>query len=176
MTAFGSQHHSRRPRDGERGASLVEFALILPVFALLLFGLIDFGMVFGGYITVQNGVNAAARAISIDHISPLCSTAANPALCTVETYINPSQLGVVPGSVKVGLDFPGGISGGYTSPNNPVIVCAQATLQSTTGMTSPFLNGRTIYLSSEILLEQDASVYPPLTYSFSNPPGSLTCS
>jgi len=165
MPFRGLQHHFRRSRDGERGASLVEFVLILPLFALLLFGLIDFGLVFGGYITVQSEVNAAARAISINHIATGCGSATNEALCTVETYIALSPLGVVPGSVKIGLDFPGPVPG--TSAGYPVIVCAQATLESTTGMTSPFLNGRTTYVSSEILLEQDASV-PSSSYSFTN--------
>src|SRR5215469_877837 len=36
-------------RRGEEGASLVEFAIVVPVFALLLFAMIDFGLVFQSY-------------------------------------------------------------------------------------------------------------------------------
>src|SRR5579863_7051252 len=85
-------------RSDEKGASLVEFVLILPIFALLLFAIVDFGLVFGGYISVQNQVNAAARAISVNAIAPACATNANPTLCTVEADISESPLGVVSGS------------------------------------------------------------------------------
>lgn len=166
-----SKRDRRRARRDERGASLVEFALILPVFSLLLFGFIDFGLVFGGFISVQNEVNGAARAISINQLSPGCSGSANPGLCTVEADISTSPLGVVSGSVKVALEFPDGAA----LQNDRVIVCAQAALQSTTGLTSPILSGRSFYSSSEILLEQNASVPTlPAGNSFSNSAG-FTC-
>jgi hypothetical protein len=47
----------RRRRDRSRGQALVEFALVLPIFLLLLFGLIDVGR----YVYVTNSFNQAAR-------------------------------------------------------------------------------------------------------------------
>ena len=152
----------RRPgrRRDERGASLVEFALILPLFALMLFGMIDFGLVFGGFISLQNRVNAAGRVISVDAIPAACTGAgvANPVLCAAQQVIGSSFLGVVPGSVKVAVVFPTGSDGNVAGVGDPVIVCAQATVQSSTGITSAILNGRTIHASSELLLEQAPSV------------------
>lgn len=50
----------RRPRNG-RGQSLVEFALILPVFLLILGEIIDFGFMFYSRITVINAAREGAR-------------------------------------------------------------------------------------------------------------------
>src|SRR5579863_1704830 len=163
MRTTGLRRRLRSARRDEKGASLVEFVLILPIFALLLFGIVDFGMVFGGYISVQNEVNAAARAVSLDEIASGCPSATwtNPAFCTVMSHINESPLGVVPNSIKVALYFPDGTA----TQGHPVVVCAQATLQSTTGLTSPFLRGRTFYTKSQILLEQPTTLVPAL------PPG-----
>ena len=43
------------------GQSLAEFALVLPVLALLLFGIIQLGVTFGGYNALINSVREAAR-------------------------------------------------------------------------------------------------------------------
>ena len=52
----------RRPLDrpARRGQALVEFALILPLLALLLVMAIDLGRVFFGWIALQNGARVAA--------------------------------------------------------------------------------------------------------------------
>jgi Flp pilus assembly protein TadG len=45
----------------ERGQSLTEFALALPILALLLFAVIQFGIVFNNYVTLTDAVRAGAR-------------------------------------------------------------------------------------------------------------------
>jgi Flp pilus assembly protein TadG len=45
----------------ERGQSLTEFALALPVLALLLFAVIQFGIVFNDYVTLTDATRAGAR-------------------------------------------------------------------------------------------------------------------
>ena len=42
-------------RPGQRGQSLVEFALVFPLFILLLAGMIDFGLGLYSYMTINNG-------------------------------------------------------------------------------------------------------------------------
>jgi Flp pilus assembly protein TadG len=54
----------RTIRD-ERGQALVEFALVLPVFALLLFAVIQFGIVFNNYITLTDAVRTGARTAAV---------------------------------------------------------------------------------------------------------------
>lgn len=154
----------RRTTSADDGASLVEFALVLPVFALLLFGLVDFGMVFGGFVSLENQVNAAARAVSINRLASSCVSAPDPALCTVEADIGAAPLGVVPGTVETAISFP---SGGTTTAGSTVIVCARAELRSTTGITGPILAGRWVSAKSQVLLEQNASAPTPAGPSYS---------
>lgn len=45
----------------ERGASAVEFALVVPIFIMLVFGIISFGMVFAQELALSNGARQAAR-------------------------------------------------------------------------------------------------------------------
>jgi Flp pilus assembly protein TadG len=51
---------SRRWRSA-RGQNLIEAAVIVPIFLLLTFGLIDFGTVFYTYLALENGVSQATR-------------------------------------------------------------------------------------------------------------------
>jgi len=45
----------------ERGQSITEFALVLPLIVLLLFGVIQFGITFNNYVTLTDAVRAGAR-------------------------------------------------------------------------------------------------------------------
>ncbi len=51
---------TRRWRDA-RGAELIEFAIVLPIFLLLLAGIFDFGMMFQTFETVTNAAREGAR-------------------------------------------------------------------------------------------------------------------
>ena len=51
----------RPRRRREEAQSLTEFALILPVFIILVFGIIDFGMGLRAYITVAQATREGAR-------------------------------------------------------------------------------------------------------------------
>jgi len=52
---------TRRTGKKEGGQSLVEFALVLPIFLLILFAIVDFGMAFHAWITVTNSAREGAR-------------------------------------------------------------------------------------------------------------------
>ena len=49
----------------EKGQSLVELALILPVLVLLLFGTVEFGRTFYSYITVTGAVREGVREAAV---------------------------------------------------------------------------------------------------------------
>jgi hypothetical protein len=54
--------HRRR----SRGQSLVEFALILPIFLMLLFGLFDLGRAVYAWSTINNAAREAGRQLIVD--------------------------------------------------------------------------------------------------------------
>jgi Flp pilus assembly protein TadG len=54
----------------DRGQSMVEFVLVFPVLALLLFGVIQFGIVFHNYVTLTDAVRAGSRQAAVGrHLS-----------------------------------------------------------------------------------------------------------
>jgi Flp pilus assembly protein TadG len=50
----------------DRGASLVEFALLAPFLILLLLGIIEFGYILGEFNDVRHGAREAARAAAVN--------------------------------------------------------------------------------------------------------------
>jgi hypothetical protein len=52
---------TRRRDKGEGGQSLVEFAFVLPIFLLVLFAIIDFGMAFHAWIAVTSSAREGGR-------------------------------------------------------------------------------------------------------------------
>jgi Flp pilus assembly protein TadG len=75
----------------DRGQSLVEFAIVFPIFALLLFGLIDLGR----YVYVTNAFNQAAREAtrygSVEQWSYTCPAGVSPQdrlTCTAQVAKN----------------------------------------------------------------------------------------
>ena len=48
-------------RDQERGQALVEFALVLPIFLLVVFSIMQFGLLLGGQDGLDNSVREATR-------------------------------------------------------------------------------------------------------------------
>jgi len=45
----------------EKGQSLVEFAILLPVLLLLLMGILEFGLMLNSYLTINNSAREGAR-------------------------------------------------------------------------------------------------------------------
>ena len=52
---------NRAPFRSERGQSMTEFALVLPLLVLILFSIIQFGIAFNHYISLTDAVRAGAR-------------------------------------------------------------------------------------------------------------------
>ena len=78
----------RRQKSG-RGQSLVEFALILPVFLMLLAGIIDFGFMFYSRITVINAAREGAR----DAVTAIDNPSSIPGL--VNSSVSSAATGLV---------------------------------------------------------------------------------
>jgi Flp pilus assembly protein TadG len=60
----------RRRRDqGRKGQSLVEFGLMLPIFLLIVFGIIDFGRAVFAYSTLNSAAREAGRVAVVDQVT-----------------------------------------------------------------------------------------------------------
>src|SRR3954447_20281912 len=93
-------HAVRRKRRREEGAALVEFALILPILVLLLFGLIDFGFIYNDFIQVRQGVRDGARQGAVASFG---SDSTCQGLSTVATSLQAKQL-LCATRNRIGLD------------------------------------------------------------------------
>ena len=114
-----------RHNSAERGQATVEYALVVPLIFLLVFGLFDFGRLFFTEMTLQYALRAAARyAVTGNHLP-------NPA--------NPSQFLTRVASIEqvaqryaMGIDVSGlqisSTSGGAGMPGDTVTLSLQHTL------------------------------------------------
>jgi Flp pilus assembly protein TadG len=66
------------PRSKEKGASLIEFALLFPFLVLLLIGIIEFAWLFSQHLDVRQGAREAARLMSINYPIGQSSAPRNP--------------------------------------------------------------------------------------------------
>ncbi len=95
----------RPPGDGarDRGAVAVEFALLLPVLLLIVFGIIDFGRALNAQITItqaaREGARLAALGDTIAQVQSRATTAANG----LSVNVNVKQA-CAPGAGAQGLD------------------------------------------------------------------------
>ena len=56
-----------RLKKKEEGQSIIEFVLVLPIFAIILFLILDYGWLFVNYIEVENSARNAARIACVEY-------------------------------------------------------------------------------------------------------------
>lgn len=54
-------------RDREKGAAIVEFAIVLPLFLTLVFGIMEAGWLFSQQVEMRNAAREGARLAVVDH-------------------------------------------------------------------------------------------------------------
>jgi len=80
-------NHQERP-SGESGQTLVEFAALLPVLCLLLFGIIQFGVVFHDYISVTDASRVGARKAAVSRFAGDSGASAEAAALEAATSLD----------------------------------------------------------------------------------------
>lgn len=84
---------SRRVANGERGAALVEFALIVPIFFVLVFGMCSFGFMFTHYLELTEAVNIGGEQLAVARGNTLDPCAlAFTSVSKVSPYLNSTNM------------------------------------------------------------------------------------
>ena len=153
----GRTKGTARRRRSDRGAVLVESALILPFVFALVFGIIDFGNSFNDYISVRQGARDGLRMalVNTNPSAPTCTPGSGgptsgDALATL--CYTKSRVGLDNSRTAVKLYF----TGTYTA-GQPVKMCVQYKTSSLTGAYSTVLNGKVLNTDVESLIEQTST-------------------
>lgn len=88
----------QRRRD-ERGAAVVEFALVLPVLVLFIFGIIEFGRAYSARIELTAAVREGARAVALGATADQAKDATMdgaPGLTRSRIIVTPNSCTVTP--------------------------------------------------------------------------------
>jgi Flp pilus assembly protein TadG len=87
----------KRFRDTEAGQALVEFTMILPIFLILLFGLVDFGRGFYSWLVLTNAAREGARVAATQGTSASIDQRIHDSFC--KNY--PSNCSLDPAKVTI---------------------------------------------------------------------------
>lgn len=137
---------------GDDGASAVEFALVVPILLILVFGIINFGFLFTSQITLNTSARDAAR---LGVVSPVTGSPMSCSAIALAARNNAGTLGAPASQVAVTVTGPtvGGSS----------ISCAMAAGSTTvTGSGSSFPCTGSSALSSPQLLVTTSTQYRAL--------------
>ena len=108
------RHDTKFCFRSDKGQSIVEFAIVLPVLVLLVFGIAQFGIAFRNYISITDAARVGARAAAVKRTSNPCAAASTAIQNTVSagqwSQIS-SRITCVPGTnvgdqVSITINYP----------------------------------------------------------------------
>jgi Flp pilus assembly protein TadG len=165
----------RRSARDQRGAAMVEFALVLPLLLLLVFGMIDFASVFNDYQSVRQGAGAADREAVVNQSPPVtrpnCSStnvsnihmssppAAGSSAANLICFTK-ARVGLNMDNTRVALVFNAPLTAGQ-----PLMVCVQYPVSSLTGYLSRLLGNKVLNTQAETIVEILAPSAPDASMS-----------
>ncbi len=126
-------------RDREKGASAVEFAIVLPLLLTLVFGIMEAGWLFAQQVEVRNAAREGARMAVVDYPNP--GSGSSPDI--VAQVCSRASLSADRASVAI-----------VDTTNDSARVTVTQDYESLTGFL-PFFNGLTITSVVEMRIERD---------------------
>ncbi len=151
-------------RHRDRGAAALEFALVLPVLLVLLFGILDYGRLFYDSIAIRQGAREAARQAVVQGVAPTCASQATfgaQVACTAK-----AASGTTIGALAVYLPAPNP----SWAQGGTFVVCMQSK-ETGTGLV-PFPAGGIIRTSTYMSIEVGTAPSTTTTYQDPAPAGS----
>lgn len=146
-------------RDGERGATAVEFAVVTSILLVLVFGIFEFGLAFNDYLSVRFGSQEGARQAIVgttgsDSGCPLTGAAASAGVSTRQLLcLTKDRVGLDEADTRVKIAFG---SSGYVEQGY-LVVCVQYPLEGKTGLFTPLLSGKQVKAQTRSRIEELAS-------------------
>jgi len=92
----------RRRISNDRGAAAVEFALVIPVLLLIVFGIIEFSRLYNEQISLSNAARSAARVMAIGNDQADAVTAAIDASPALNPALTSGQISFAPTACATG--------------------------------------------------------------------------
>jgi Flp pilus assembly protein TadG len=158
-TRIGSRRRCGRPRHGlgrerERGAALVEFAIVFPLLFLLVSGMLDFGMVFVNLNSARQGVREGARQAVVANFggSTSCTLTTTGTLDSATRELmclTKDRMGLAEADTRVKVAF-----AGTNTVGGALLVCAQHPMTSMTGVFRPLMTGKVTTSKVEMRIEK----------------------
>lgn len=150
--------HARSRDRREQGATLVEFALVMPLILLLLLGMVDFGVRLADRHSLEDGIRDAARQAAVGDLGGDTGCAlvgpGTPNSATRELVcLAKDRIGLPESDVRVRIAF----GAGGRVEGEPILVCAQYPADSVSGLLPQFGSDQ-LSARSVMRLEADSTV------------------
>lgn len=123
--------------------------MVAPLLLLLLFGIVEFGLLFGQKLDVSQGAREGARLASVNYQETAGSTGATQSSEIVATVCSRME---VAADTTVTIDLSGG-----TAVGDIITLTVEAPAQPVTGVFDPWLASRPIASEVDVRLEQAAT-------------------
>jgi TadE-like protein len=143
----------------------VELAIVVPLFLVLVFGVLEFGLTFNDYISIRQGTREAARQGAVGNFGPTTSCSltglsggptddVKKLMCLAK-----SQIGLTYSNTRVKVlsgssDFS---SAGTFSKGDSLIVCTEYPVSSAAKFISPFLGSALLKTKTQMRIETQYS-------------------
>ena len=168
----GFDHAERfrcRRACGDGGAALVEFALVMPLLVLFVFGTIEFGYAYSQVLDVRHGAREGSRLVAVNY-NPSAQTGQTQANTVAQAICEKMDLAE---GATVTLSVVDPTLTDATSPGRFAEVSVSAPVKQITGLFAPALDGVTLKSSVESRIEQTITWTSAAT-SFASPT-AYTC-
>lgn len=94
MKVDAEQMKRHRRIQNERGQALVEFAIVAPVLCMVLFGIIQFGILYNNYLTLTDAARVGARKGAVSRTAVDPAAVAKAAAVKAATDLDPLKFKV----------------------------------------------------------------------------------
>jgi Flp pilus assembly protein TadG len=85
MPRMDPRRQLRASLPGRKGSTTVEFALVLPVLMVLLFGIVEFGLIFKDVLAINQAAREGARAAAVGSTTTTVSNRVTSSAATLTT-------------------------------------------------------------------------------------------